>query len=60
LYHLMVEDLPLSVLSTEKQRPAEGAPIGVSVPVGALHLFDADTGRRIEPKPAETPVAVPA
>jgi sn-glycerol 3-phosphate transport system ATP-binding protein len=60
LYHLMVEDLPLAVLSSEKVRPAEGAPVGVSVPLGALHIFDADTGRRIEPQAAETPVAVTA
>ncbi|MFN4202130.1 MAG: ABC transporter ATP-binding protein [Tabrizicola sp.] len=60
LYHLMVEDLPLSVLSTEKQRPAEGAPIGVSVPTDALHLFDAGTGRRIESETADAPVGVMA
>ncbi|MFN4193351.1 MAG: ABC transporter ATP-binding protein [Tabrizicola sp.] len=60
LYHLMVEDLPLSVLSTEKQRPAEGAPIGVSVPTGALHLFDAGTGRRIEAQTADATVGVMA
>jgi sn-glycerol 3-phosphate transport system ATP-binding protein len=49
IYHLKVEDLPLTVLSTEKIRPAEGAPIGVVIPPDAVHLFGAESGRRIDP-----------
>lgn len=49
IYHLLAEDLPLTVLSTEKVRPSEGSPIGVVVPPAAIHLFSAETGRRIDP-----------
>ena len=49
IFHLLVEDLPLTVLSSEKPGLAEGAPVGVSVPPGAVHLFGAGTGRRIAP-----------
>jgi sn-glycerol 3-phosphate transport system ATP-binding protein len=52
IYHLKIEDLPLTVLSTEKGRPSEGAPIGVALSADAIHLFSGDTGRRIDPVPA--------
>lgn len=48
LHHLMIEDVPFSVLSETKMRLREGTPLGVSVPAGAIHLFDADTGLRID------------
>jgi sn-glycerol 3-phosphate transport system ATP-binding protein len=47
LHHLKVEDVPLSVLSETKMRLEEGAEIGVSIPQDALHVFDAESGRRI-------------
>jgi len=50
IYHLLVEDLPLTVLSSEKARPPEGALIGVKIPLEAIHLFSAETGLRIESK----------
>ncbi|MEO1536233.1 MAG: sn-glycerol-3-phosphate ABC transporter ATP-binding protein UgpC [Pseudomonadota bacterium] len=48
LHHLRVEDVPFSVLSETKMRLDEGTEIGVSIPQEALHIFDADTGRRVE------------
>ena len=36
------------VLSENKMRLDEGTQIGVTIPQEALHIFDADTGRRIE------------
>ena len=60
IFHLKVEDLPLTVLSGEKVRPAEGSIIGVTVPPGALHLFDSQTGRRIAPVAVEAKAPVPA
>ena len=57
LHHLMIEDVPFSVLSTRKMRLAEGTEIGIKVPADALHVFDAGTGHRIEDAPAQ-PVAM--
>jgi sn-glycerol 3-phosphate transport system ATP-binding protein len=54
LYQLRIEDLPLAVLSAQRDRLAEGTAVGVAVPAEALHLFDGQTGRRIE---ASAPVA---
>lgn len=48
IYHLLVEDLPLTVLGARKDRLAEGSVIGVTVPPGSVHLFGAEDGRRIE------------
>jgi sn-glycerol 3-phosphate transport system ATP-binding protein len=48
LHHLRVEDVPFSVLSETKMRLEEGAEIGVTIPQEALHVFDADTGRRVD------------
>ena len=48
LHHLRVEDVPLSVLSETKMRLDEGTEIGVTIPQDALHIFEADTGQRIE------------
>ncbi len=47
LHHLMVEDVPFSVLSQDKQRLSEGTAVGVTVNPSALHLFDAETEQRI-------------
>ena len=48
LHHLRIEDVPFSVLSETKMRLEEGTKIGVTVPQEALHIFDAETGRRVE------------
>lgn len=48
LHHLKIEDIPFSVLQDEKQRMAEGTPVGVIVPGHTLHLFDAETGHRLD------------
>ncbi|MDA0629928.1 MAG: sn-glycerol-3-phosphate ABC transporter ATP-binding protein UgpC [Proteobacteria bacterium] len=48
LHHLKIEDVQFSVLSENKMRLDEGTQIGVTIPQEALHIFDADTGRRIE------------
>ena len=56
LHHLLVEDVPFSVLQDEKQRLVEGTKVGVHVPSEAVHLFDAETGRRIDLGRAETKV----
>ena len=48
LHHLKVEDVPFSVLSETKMRLEEGTEIGVIIPQEALHIFDAETGRRID------------
>ncbi|MHA3915018.1 ABC transporter ATP-binding protein [Halovulum sp. GXIMD14793] len=53
LHHLMAEDIPLSVLSETKSRLSEGTPVGVSVPASAVHLFDAESGKRIEQNVAQ-------
>ncbi|MEL6170325.1 MAG: sn-glycerol-3-phosphate ABC transporter ATP-binding protein UgpC [Pseudomonadota bacterium] len=47
LHHLMVEDVPFSVLNEHKQRLAEGTKVGVNVDPSAVHLFHAETGKRI-------------
>jgi sn-glycerol 3-phosphate transport system ATP-binding protein len=52
LYHLLVEDLPLTVLSPDKHSLRDGAAVGVRVPPETLHLFGAETGTRIEARSA--------
>ncbi|WP_338054571.1 sn-glycerol-3-phosphate ABC transporter ATP-binding protein UgpC [Salipiger pentaromativorans] len=51
LHHLMVEDVPLSVLSAHKQRMPEGQEVGVTVPPEVVHLFDVESGQRLEAGP---------
>lgn len=48
LHHLKIEDVPFSVLSETKMRLEEGTEIGVIIPQEALHIFGAETGRRID------------
>jgi sn-glycerol 3-phosphate transport system ATP-binding protein len=62
LYHLLVEDLPLTVLSPDKHALRDGDAVGVTVRPDALHLFGAESGRRIDARGARVaaPVAVPA
>lgn len=61
LHHLRFEDLPFAVLSDAKQRLKEGTPVGVTINRDAIHLFDAETGNRIEFAPQMATVeGVPA
>lgn len=46
-YHLNIEDIPVTVLSTEKLALAEGDEVGLTFAPASLHLFDGTTGRRI-------------
>ncbi len=48
LYHLMIEDVPFSVLTKDKQRLEPGQEIGVAIDLQKLHVFDADSGQRID------------
>ena len=48
LYHLMFEDLSIAVLASDRQSLVRGATVGMHIPAGAVHLFDADTGKRVE------------
>ncbi len=47
VYHLLVEDIPLCVVSAEKLTLTAGAEVGLGFTPEALHLFDAGTGRRM-------------
>ncbi len=47
LYHLTYEDLTLSVLSTEYRHYTPGEDVILQIPASAVHLFDADTGRKL-------------
>jgi sn-glycerol 3-phosphate transport system ATP-binding protein len=54
LYHFQFEDLMLSVLSADKPAVAPGKPMGFRVSPGDVHLFAADTGKRLaslQPEP---------
>ncbi len=55
LCHLRVEDLPFCVLTAAKPALEEGAPVAVSVPPHVIHLFDAESGRRIATEMASNP-----
>ena len=48
LYHLMYEDLTLSVLSPDRLPVTAGGMLGISIPAATVHLFDADTGKRLD------------
>ncbi len=52
LYHFKFEDLTLSVLSAEKPNVEPGKPMGIKVQPDAVHLFSADTGKRLGAKQA--------
>ncbi len=60
MYHLLFEDLPLTVVSAEKHRFAEGQMVGLTVPPERLHLFDAKTNRRLGAVAGVSQVMVPA
>ena len=48
LCHFRFEDLMLSVLTSEKAALKPGDRVGLRVAPGAVHLFDAGTGRRLD------------
>ena len=48
LYHLLIEDVPFSVLTKDKRKLTEGQDISVMIDFDKLHLFDAESGQRIE------------
>ena len=47
LYHFRFEDLMVSVLSAEKPPVQVGRPMGIRIAPGSVHLFSADTGKRL-------------
>ena len=47
LYHFQFEDLMLSVLSPDKPAVERGKPMGIAISAAAVHLFAADTGKRL-------------
>ena len=47
LYHFQYEDLMVSVLSADKPPVQKGQPMGIKVAPGAVHLFDAESGKRL-------------
>jgi sn-glycerol 3-phosphate transport system ATP-binding protein len=47
LYHFRFEDLMLAVLSADKPSVQVGQKLGLKIAPGAVHLFAADTGKRL-------------
>jgi len=47
LYHFQYEELMVSVLSADKPGVQKGQPMGIKVAPGAVHLFDAESGKRL-------------
>jgi sn-glycerol 3-phosphate transport system ATP-binding protein len=47
LYHFQFEDLTIAVLSSEKLTLSAGSVVGLKAPSGAVHVFAADTGKRL-------------
>ena len=48
LYHFKFEDLMIAVLSADKPPVQVGQPMGLKIAPEAVHLFAADTGKRLE------------
>jgi len=48
LYHFRFEDLMIAVLSADKPPVQVGQPMGITIAPDAVHLFAADTGKRLE------------
>ena len=48
LYHFRFEDLMIAVLSADKPPVQVGQPMGLKIAPEAVHLFAADTGKRLE------------
>jgi sn-glycerol 3-phosphate transport system ATP-binding protein len=47
LFHFQFEDLMIAVLSSDKPALEVGAKVGIKVAPSAVHLFAADTGKRL-------------
>jgi len=60
LYHFLFEDLTLSVLAPERLNLTPGATHGLRMPALSVHLFDADTGKRLDPAPVAAAETVSA
>ena len=60
LYHLMTEDVPFTVLSSEKPRFQHGDRVGVLVDLNKLHVFAATDGRRMDMETTKTKQMEPA
>lgn len=58
LYHLLYEDLPLSVLSADDIHPVAGAHLDLHIPMGAVHLFDAQSGWKLSATQTTRPSVV--
>lgn len=48
LYHLIIEDVTFAVLSSTKPQFRQGDTVGVMVDADRLHVFDSDTGNRLD------------
>ena len=48
LYHFRFEDFTIAVLSAEKPPVQVGQPMGLKIAPEAVHLFAADTGKRLD------------
>jgi sn-glycerol 3-phosphate transport system ATP-binding protein len=48
LVHVLVEDIALSVLTTDKLALTPGDDVGIAIGPGVIQLFDGTTGKRIE------------
>jgi len=57
LHHLQFEDLTLAVLSPDRPDLTPGQICGLTIPPQAVHLFDATTGKRLDPSPVAQTVA---
>jgi sn-glycerol 3-phosphate transport system ATP-binding protein len=51
LYHLLFEDLTIAVMAADRPSLAMGTEVGLHFPAAAVHLFDADSGRRVDVAP---------
>lgn len=47
IYHLMIEDIPVGVVSDLKLALTEGEEVGLAFPPSALHVFDGQSGRSL-------------
>ncbi|MDM7932339.1 sn-glycerol-3-phosphate ABC transporter ATP-binding protein UgpC [Tabrizicola sp.] len=48
IYHLLIEDIPLGVVSEHKLSLTEGETVGIGFPTSALHVFDGPSGRSLD------------
>ena len=60
LCNAVFEDIPFGVLTEDKLDLVPGTKVGVSIPAAQIHLFDAETGARIEAGSAIKPVGAHA